>query len=235
LRSDYPGMIKAPASGSGRVLTERLGRAHAQGFRAAAAALHDRKPLWVGDGAPGRFAITSRDSVIAVEDSIVLARLQRVSQPSGGLFSAIPRSNRARGAAFCHRLFHGAWRPSYGDTTSLDCRNPQATSDGSRFSSVSGAPRERIRSSPQSATGCQADVCGRAGAGRLVRQDDRPMTLAQILSVTVFRINSLRATGRICWAMKGYTLLLHFPWSCRLSTKVHSRASIEVCDRRSGF
>jgi AraC-like DNA-binding protein len=28
--------------------------------------------------------------------------------------------------------------------------------------------------------GCQDDACGRAGAGRLVRQDDRPMTLAQM-------------------------------------------------------
>jgi hypothetical protein len=66
------------------------------------------------------------------------------------------------------------WRPSYGDTTSLDCRDPQATSDGIRFSSVSGVSRERIKSSPRSATGCQDDVCGCADTGRLIGQDEAP-------------------------------------------------------------
>jgi len=108
-----------------------------------------------------------------------LAGPRRVSQPSGDLPNHPPARTGARGAAFGGRLFGVVWRPFYGDTTSLDCRNPQATADGIRFSSVSGVSRERIRSRPRSATGCQDDACGRAGAGRLVRHDDRPMTLAQ--------------------------------------------------------
>jgi len=60
---------------------------------------------------------------------------------------------------------------------------PESPSDLRRnpllLCSVSGVSRERIRSGPRSAMGRQDDACGRAGAGGLVRQDDRPMTLAQ--------------------------------------------------------
>jgi hypothetical protein len=66
---------------------------------------------------------------------------------------------------------------------------------------VSGVSRERIRSSPRSATGRQDDACGRAGAGRLVRQDDRSMKLAQ--TAACLQMSRAHLSNVINWKVAG--------------------------------
>jgi hypothetical protein len=69
--------------------------------------------------------------------------------------------------------------------------------------------------------GCQDDACGRAGAGRLVRQDDRPMTLAQ--TAAYLQMSRAHLLNVINGKVAGVPPLRYAAIGCRILVKQRLR------------